>query len=73
MQGSPGYRCACGAAFDGYYALAEHVRLTINCPRCGAMPDALAASELFHWRCGHWIARDDPSATLRNDNEEKST
>lgn len=61
------YRCACGAAFASYLALAEHQRLKIPCPRCGAAPkDDLSTGDLFRWTCGHWIARDDPSAALRD-------
>lgn len=65
MEGPPGWRCSCGAAFDDYYGLAEHVRLTINCPSCGDPPADLGDGELYRWKCGHWIARDDDSAKLR--------
>jgi len=66
MMGPPGERCSCGASFDDYASLAEHVRLDIKCPRCGALAaDQLAAEEGFSWQCGHWIARGDFSATLR--------
>jgi ribosomal protein S27AE len=68
--GPPGWRCRCGAEFDDYYALAEHVRLSISCPRCGAAPSkGLASGEVDRWRCGHWIARGDFSATIREADE----
>lgn len=69
-MGPPGWQCKCGTAFDDYYALAEHLRLSINCPRCEAAPSAdLANGEVDRWQCGHWIARGDFSATIRDDKE----
>ena len=65
MMGPPGYRCSCGTTFDDYYGLAEHVRRTIDCPRCGASPADLGDGEGCRWTCGHWIAARDPLATLR--------
>jgi hypothetical protein len=70
MKGPPGHRCTCGIDFGDYDALAEHVRLSIACPRCGATPADLGVGELFRWACGHWIARDDLSAAIRTDAKE---
>lgn len=67
MTGPLGYRCSCGTAFDDYYGLAEHVRQSIDCPRCGASPTDLGDDDLYRWRCGHWIARGDASAKIRGD------
>jgi hypothetical protein len=65
-MGPPGWRCKCGTTFDDYYALAEHLRLSINCPSCEAAPaTTLADREVARWQCGHWIMRGDFSATLR--------
>jgi len=72
MKGPPGYQCACGASFDDYRGLADHVRLSIDCPRCGADPTDLGTGELFRWSCGHWIARDDASAMIRAQEEEST-
>src|SRR4029077_8067149 len=70
MMGPPGWRCSCGKTFDDYYASAAHIRLSINCPRCGATPSAaLADGEVDRWQCGHWIACGDFSATIRDANE----
>lgn len=69
MMGPPGHRCSCGAAFDDYYPLAEHVRQSIDCPRCGAAPAELGDGEVDRWQCGHWIARGDASATIRTAEE----
>lgn len=64
--GPPGWRCTCGTESDDYYAHAEHMRLAGDCPRCESLPvDKLGEDELYRWRCGHWIARNDPSAELR--------
>lgn len=64
--GPPGWRCQCGVESDNYYTHAEHMRLAIDCPRCESLPsDKLGEGELYRWRCGHWIARNDPSAQLR--------
>jgi ribosomal protein S27AE len=66
MKGPPGHHCTCGASFDDYYGLTKHIRLTIDCPRCGTAPAAdLDDGELFRWQCGHWIARGDTSAAIR--------
>jgi hypothetical protein len=66
MQGPPGWRCSCGTDFTNYAQLAEHVRLTIPCPHCGiAAAVTLKHSEVCRWTCGHWIARGDQAATLR--------
>jgi hypothetical protein len=71
MKGPPGWRCECGASFDDYYALAEHVRLSIPCPRCGADADAsIVVGVSCRWRCGHWIASNDVSAAIRDKEEE---
>lgn len=71
MKGPPGYRCSCGATFNDYWQLAAHVRRSIDCPRCGAAPvDLIGGGELFRWQCGHWIARNDPSAAIRTDEKE---
>ncbi|HSX22840.1 MAG TPA: hypothetical protein VLE97_08725 [Gaiellaceae bacterium] len=64
-MGPPGWRCSCGAAFDAYALLAEHVRQSIDCPRCGALPADLVDGDLYRWQCGHWIARGDTGAQLR--------
>jgi hypothetical protein len=73
MQGPPGWRCACGASFSDYYGLAEHIRLTIDCPRCGTTPAAnLRDGAACQWQCGHWIARNDVSAMIRDSAKEKS-
>ena len=66
MMGPPGHRCSCDSAFDDYYALAEHVRQFIECPRCGGAPTDLGEGVLYRWQCGHWIARGDFSAALRD-------
>ncbi|HSX23110.1 MAG TPA: hypothetical protein VLE97_10075 [Gaiellaceae bacterium] len=65
MMGLPDHRCSCGAAFDDYHGLAEHVRQSIDCPRCGAAPADLGDGDVDRWKCGHWIARNDVSATIR--------
>jgi hypothetical protein len=72
MQGPPGHRCGCGAAFGDYAALAEHVRRTIDCPRCEAPPCNLHDGDLFRWTCGHWIARDDRFAAVHDDHQKES-
>lgn len=64
---SGGYGCSCGAGFVDYAALAEHVRMTIACPRCDAAPAPLRDGDLYRWTCGHWIAINDPTAPLRDD------
>jgi len=69
---SPDYGCTCGEGFSNYTALAEHVRMTIDCPRCGAVPVALGDGDLYRWDCGHWMARDDRSAMLRDSAQEKT-
>ena len=76
MQGPPGYRCACGNRFGYYAQLAEHVRLSINCPRCGAPPTAMTYLStalfrigVFRWTCGHWIAKGDDTAEIRTTEE----
>jgi hypothetical protein len=70
MLGPPGWRCGCGATFDDYAALAEHLRLTQRCFRCGTEAVAsLADGELYRWQCGHWILRGDFSATIRDPGE----
>lgn len=73
MKGPPGHHCSCGGEFSDYYALAEHVRLSIDCPRCGAAPADLGVGALFRWACGHWIADDDLSAVIRTDDRKRST
>lgn len=65
MQGPPGWRCSCGTSFSDYYGLSEHIRQFINCPRCGEVPANLGEGELYRWQCGHWIARNDASASIR--------
>jgi hypothetical protein len=64
MTGAPGYSCSCGTIFEDYYALAEHVRQTIDCPSCGGAPADLGDGDLYRWKCGHWIARGDLSAKI---------
>jgi hypothetical protein len=71
MTGAPGYHCSCGATFDDYYGLAEHVRQSIDCPRCGGTPTDLEANDLFSWKCGHWIERGDTSAKIRGDRSKQ--
>jgi DNA-directed RNA polymerase subunit RPC12/RpoP len=65
MEGLPDYHCSCGERFAEHGALAEHVRLTIDCPHCGTRPALSVDGALFRWSCGCWIAADDPSARLR--------
>jgi len=72
MQGPPGHRCSCGIEFGNYDAHAEHVRLSITCPRCGAAPADLGAGEAMRWACGHWIARSDISAAIRTGMKEEA-
>jgi len=66
-KSSAGPRCTCGGALGDCRVLADRVRRTIRCPRCGSVADDVAAGEVCRWSCGHWIARGDAAATLRGE------